>query len=224
MNALLRVIGVAALESLASRMSARAATAVQFLLVVAGTALPLIPLLSGAVRLQDLLAYLVLAQALSVAGTLVRLRTLADPPPQAKFFMLHYALMNGILSVVCGVFAVILLVIAGPSGGWAALVPTAAALVLAHAWSLADGWFARGGRRVARTWQVVLPGYLRFVPLLVGTVLGAIAIMGQGPATGTLPIAVGLVVAQTAIDLSLALAALLLPNRRTRTHREVASG
>lgn len=40
----------------------------------------------------------------------------------------------------------------------------------------------RGGSRVATLWQEVLPGYLRFVPVLLGTITGAVLIIGGSPA------------------------------------------
>ena len=35
-----------------------------------------------------------------------------------RFFALHYAIMIGVLSLVCGAWSVILLFMAGVSGGW----------------------------------------------------------------------------------------------------------
>ncbi|KGN30502.1 hypothetical protein N802_06715 [Knoellia sinensis KCTC 19936] len=213
MTPILRVLGLGLLESLAARLSPQTAVVVQFILILFGSLLPIVPMLTGAVHLADLLAYTVLAMALSVAGTLIRLRTMATQTETTQFFMLHYAAMIGILSLVCGVWAVILLVRAGPSGGWFALVPMAVALVLAQGWSLADGWFTRGGRHVAHVWQIVLPGYLRFAPLLVGTVFGASAYLGESSEGTRTAIAVGLVLAQAIIDVALAVAALRLRPR-----------
>lgn len=213
-NTLLRGLGIGLLQSVAARISPTVATVVQFALIIAGTLLPLFPLLSGAIGLPDLLVYTVMAMLLSIGGTLIRLNTMARPSDTAKFFMLHYSGMIGILCLVCGVWAVVLLVMTGgPSGGWKTLLPMAAALVLANAWSLADGWFVRGGRFVTKTWQVLLPGYLRFAPLLVATVFGAIAFMGEGAGSSPFWTAVGLVVSQTVIDLALAVASLLLARR-----------
>lgn len=208
-NSLLRVLGIGLLQSVAARLSPVVATVVQFALIIAGTLLPIIPLLSGAIDLPDLLVYTVLAMALSIAGTLIRLGTMAAQSNLTKFLKLHYAAMIGILSLVCGVWAIILLVMTGgPSGGWWALLPMALALLLANGWSLADGWFIRGGRNVAKLWQVVLPGYLRFVPLLLGTVFAAVTILGGAPTSQRTWVAVGVVVSQSIIDLALALAAL----------------
>lgn len=213
-NFLLRVLGIGALQSVAARTSPAVATVVQFALILAGTLLPLAPLLSGAVRLPDLLVYTVLAMALSVAGTLVRLDTMARQTSTSRFMMLHYSIMIGILSLVCGVWAVILLVVTGgPSGGWWALLPMALALVVSNGWSLADGWFIRGGRHLAALWQVVLPGYLRFAPLLLATVFAAVAILGEASSATRLWIAVGLLVSQSVIDLALAVASLKLTRR-----------
>lgn len=213
-NALLRVLGIGLLESVAARLPSTVAVVIQFTLIVAGSALPIIPLLNGTVALPDLMLYTVLAMALSVAGTVIRLRTIAARSSTSDFLMLHYAIMIGILSLVCGVWAVILLVMSGgPSGGWLVLAPMAGALLLANAWSLADGWFLRGGRHAAKVWQVVLPGYLRFVPLLLATVFGAIAVIGGHPRSSLTAIAIGLVVVQSLIDLSLAAAALKLRRR-----------
>ncbi|WP_461109808.1 DUF6498-containing protein [Tessaracoccus terricola] len=214
MNTLLRGLGIGLLQSIAARISPVVATVVQFALILVGTLLPLFPLLSGAIGLPDLLVYTVLAMLLSIGGTVVRLRTMSPRSPSADFFTLHYSGLIGILCVVCGVWAVILLVMTGgPSGGWKALLPMAAALVLANAWSLADGWFIRGGRFAVRTWQVLLPGYLRFAPLLLATVFGAVAILGEGSGVSPFRVAVGLVVAQTVIDLAVSVASLLLARR-----------
>ncbi|KGN36332.1 DUF6498-containing protein [Knoellia subterranea] len=213
MNPILRVLGLGLLESIASRLSPLAATVVQFTLIIGGSLLPIIPLLTGAIHLADLLAYTVLGMALSIAGTLIRLRTMKKRSKATTFLMLHYSIMIGILCLVCGVWAVILLVHAGPSGGWIGLLPMAIALVLAHGWSLADGWFTRGGRYVVTEGQVVLPGYLRFAPLLFATVLGASAYLGDGSEWQLVAIAVGLVLAQTVIDLGMALWAVKLHSR-----------
>lgn len=213
-NVLARLLGVGLLESLAGRLSPATATVVQFGLIIIGSLLPIIPLMAGAVHLADLLAYTVMAMALSVATTLIRLGTIGDHVEDAKFYMLHYSIMIGILSFVCGVWAIILLFIAGPSGGWAALVPLFIAMILANGWSLADGWFLRGGRNVTKLWQVVLPGYLRFAPLLFATVLGAVAYIGEASNTLKMWIAIVLVLAQTAIDIGLAVAG-LRARRRT---------
>lgn len=206
MNEIARVLGFGLLSSLAARLPARAGAAVQVLLVLVGSLLPLWPLSRGWIGLQDLLAYSSLWLAMSVAGTLIRIRTLARQTETTRFFALHYAIMIGILSLVCGVWSVILLAIAGPSGGWMALLPMGVAMLLANAWSLADGWFLRGGRRVARLWQVVLPGYLRFVPVLLGTIAGAVLIIGEHPLEYRFVAAASLVLVLTAIDLTLALA------------------
>lgn len=204
MNSLLRVLGIGLLQSVAARLSPVVATVVQFALIIAGTFLPIIPLLSGAIGLPDLLVYTVLAMVMSIAGTLIRLDTMAEQTSDTGFFKIHYSAMIGILSLVCGVFAIILLVsTGGPSGGWWALLPMALALLLANGWSLADGWFIRGGRNVTKLWQIVLPGYLRYAPLLVATVFGAVAILGSGSPLSALQVAIGLVVAQTVIDLVL---------------------
>lgn len=204
MNPVLRVLGFGLLESVSARMSPRAGAVVQFVLIVVGSLAPIIPLLTGAVELVDLLAYTVLAMALSIAGTLIRLKTMTQQSHSTTFFMIHYSILIGILSLVCGVWTIILLVRVGPSGGWFALIPMAAALVLANAWSLADGWFVRGGRDVAQLGQIVLPGYLRFAPLLVATVLGASFYLGDASASALTAVAIGLVLVQTLIDLALA--------------------
>lgn len=185
----------------------------QYLLIATATLLPLVPLLAGRIALQDLLAYWVVAAALSVISTLIRLNTMERRTRTTTFLTLHYGLMIGILSVVCGAWALVLLIIAGPSGGWWALLPALLAQVLATAWSLADGWFLRGGRLRAQTWQVVLPGYLRFLPLLGGTVFAAILITGDAPASQRMLVGVGLIVSQFVIDLGLALAGQLAVRR-----------
>ena len=210
MNEIARVLGFNLLGSLAARLPARVGTAVQLLLILVGSLLPLWPLWRGWIRLQDLLAYTSLWLALSVIGTLIRLRTLATQTDATRFFALHYAIMIGILSLVCGIWSVILLAIAGSSGGWMALLPMALAMVLANAWSLADGWFLRGGRELARLWQVVLPGYLRFIPVLFATIAGAVLILGDHPVEYQLAAAASLVIVLTAIDLTLAIASFRL--------------
>lgn len=210
MNEIARVLGFNLLGSLAARLPARVGAAVQLLLILVGSLLPLWPLWRGWIRLQDLLAYSSLWLALSVIGTLIRLRTLATQTDATRFFALHYAIMIGILSLVCGIWSVILLAIAGSSGGWMALLPMALAMVLANAWSLADGWFLRGGRELARLWQVVLPGYLRFIPVLFATIAGAVLILGDHPVEYQLAAAASLVIVLTAIDLTLAIASFRL--------------
>lgn len=210
MNEIARVLGFNLLGSLAARLPARVGAAVQLLLILVGSLLPLWPLWRGWIRLQDLLAYSSLWLALSVIGTLIRLRTLATQTDATRFFALHYAIMIGILSLVCGIWSVILLAIAGSSGGWMALLPMALAMVLANAWSLADGWFLRGGRELAKLWQVVLPGYLRFIPVLFATIAGAVLILGDHPVEYQLAAAASLVIVLTAIDLTLAIASFRL--------------
>lgn len=210
MNEIARVLGFNLLGSLAARLPARVGAAVQLLLILVGSLLPLWPLWRGWIRLQDLLAYTSLWLALSVIGTLIRLRTLATQTDATRFFALHYAIMIGILSLVCGIWSVILLAIAGSSGGWMALLPMALAMVLANAWSLADGWFLRGGRELAKLWQVVLPGYLRFIPVLFATIAGAVLILGDHPVEYQLAAAASLVIVLTAIDLTLAIASFRL--------------
>lgn len=210
MNEIARALGFNLLGSLAARLPARVGAAVQVLLILIGSLLPLWPLGRGWIQLQDLLAYSSLWLAFSVAGTLIRLRTLATQNETTRFFTLHYTIMIGVLSLVCGVWSVILLFMAGVSGGWFALIPTAAALLLSHAWSLADGWFLRGGRTVTRLWQVLLPGYLRFVPVLLATIAGAVLIIGEYPLDYRFVAAAALVVVLTAIDLTLALASFRL--------------
>ncbi len=207
---LLRALGVNLLGSLAARLPARAGAVVQLLLILVGSLLPLWPLLRGWIELQDLLAYSSLWLAMSVGSTLIRLNTMARRDAITRFFALHYAIMIGVLSLVCGVWSVILLFMAGVSGGWFALIPTAAALLLSHAWSLADGWFLRGGRTVTRLWQVLLPGYLRFIPVLLATIAGAVLIIGEYPLDYRFVAAAALVVVLTAIDLTLALASFRL--------------
>ena len=210
MNEIARVLGFNLLGSLAARLPARVGAAVQLLLILVGSLLPLWPLWRGWIRLQDLLAYTSLWLALSVIGTLIRLRTLATQTDATRFFALHCAIMIGILSLVCGIWSVILLAIAGSSGGWMALLPMALAMVLANAWSLADGWFLRGGRELAKLWQVVLPGYLRFIPVLFATIAGAVLILGDHPVEYQLAAAASLVIVLTAIDLALAIASFRL--------------
>ena len=218
-NALARLLGLSLLQSVAARLSPRTGLAVQFALIIFGSLLPIIPLLAGAIHLADLLAYTILSMALSIAGTLIRLDTMGTSvwapisgvrfPPVTTFYKIHYSIMVGIFSLVCGVLAVVMLVKIGPSGGWFALIPLAAALILAHGWSLADGWFVRGGRHVARIWQVVLPGYLRLMPLLFATVFGAAFYLNnEGSSPSGTAVAVGLILAMTVIDLALAVAAL----------------
>lgn len=182
----------------------------QVLLILIGSLLPLWPLGRGWIQLQDLLAYSSLWLAFSVAATLIRLRTLATQNETTRFFTLHYTIMIGVLSLVCGVWSVILLAVAGPSGGWIALLPMAVAMALANAWSLADGWFLRGGREVARLWQVVLPGYLRFLPVLLGTIAGAVLVLGDHPLEYRFVAAASLVIVLTMVDLALALASFRL--------------
>lgn len=213
MNPLARAMGFGLLESLSARLPGPVAMALQLALIALGTLLPLGPLLAGSVGLPELLVYFVAAMALSVVGTLVRLRTMARKTPMTTFLMLHYSIMIGILSLVCGVWAVILVSIAGPRGGWGVLLPGVIALVLATAWSLADGWFIRGGRLAAKAWQVVLPGYLRFIPLLLGTVFGAVTILGEAPSGQVRTVGIGLIAAQCVIDLSLAAASYLSVRR-----------
>lgn len=210
MNQLARALGFGLLSSVASRLPAPIATAVQLLLILIGSLLPLWPLLRGWIELQDLLAYSALWLAMSVGATLIRLATMGRRDATTRFFALHYAIMIGVLSLVCGAWSVILLFMAGVSGGWFALIPTAAALLLSNAWSLADGWFLRGGRTVARLWQVLLPGYLRFIPVLLATIAGAVLIIGEYPLDYRLVAAATLVVVLTAIDLTLALASFRL--------------
>lgn len=209
-NQLARALGIGLLSSVASRLPAPIATAVHLLLILIGSLLPLWPLLRGWIELQDLLAYSALWLAMSVGATLIRLATMARRGAETRFFALHYAIMIGVLSLVCGVWSVILLFLAGVSGGWFALIPTAAALLLSNAWSLADGWFLRGGRVAARLWQVLLPGYLRFVPVLLATIAGAVLVIGGYPADYRLTAAVALVLTLTAIDLTLAVASFRL--------------
>lgn len=203
-NQFVRLIGFGLLSALAARLPARVGAAVQLVLIVIGSLLPIWPLWRGAIELQDLLAYAALWLVVSVITTIVRLRTMPGEPAQIRFFTLHYTIMIGILSVVVGVWAVILLFMAGVSGGWWALLLTAIAMVLANAWSLADGWFNRNGRRVAKLWQVLLPGYLRFVPVLLATILGAVAIIGGWAASDRMVIGVCLVLTLTLIDVVLA--------------------
>lgn len=210
MNEIARALGFNLLSSLAARLPARVGAVVQLGLILIGSLLPLWPLSRGWIQLQDLLAYSSLWLAMSVAGTLIRLRTLAAQTDTTRFFALHYAIMIGILSLVCGIWSVILLALTGPSGGWIALLPMALAMLLANAWSLADGWFLRGGRRVARLWQVVLPGYLRFVPVLLGTIAGAVLILGDHPLEHRFVAGAALVLALAAIDLTLAIASFRL--------------
>ena len=209
-NTLLRVLGIGLLGSVAARLPVRVATWVQFGLIVIGSLLPLWPLVEGWVHLQDLLAYSALWLALSVVGTLIRLSTMQRRDDATRFFALHYTIMIGALSLVTGVWSIILLSMAGPSGGWIALIPTAIALVLANAWSLADGWFLRGGSRVAKLWQVVLPGYLRFVPVLLGTIAGAVLIIGDSSAQQQLIAAAVLILVLAAVDITLAVLSLRL--------------
>lgn len=209
-NEIARVLGFNLLGSLAARLPARAGAVLQLVLILVGSLLPLWPLSRGWIQLQDLLAYSTMWLAMSVVTTLIRTRTLAAQTDTTRFFALHYAIMIGILSLVCGVWSVILLAFAGASGGWVALWPMAVAMLLANAWSLADGWFLRRGREVARLWQVVLPGYLRFVPVLLGTIAGALLIIGNQPLEYRFIAAVALVCVLTAIDLVLALASFRL--------------
>lgn len=130
-NELVRVLGINLLASLAARLPARVGTSIQLMLVVAGSLLPLWPLYRGWVQLQDLLAYAALWMTLSVISTLIRLNTMTRRSPKTRFFALHYTIMIGALSLVSGAWAVILLLEAGPSGGWISLIPTACALLLA---------------------------------------------------------------------------------------------
>ena len=127
MNEIARALGFNLLSSLAARLPARVGAVVQLGLILIGSLLPLWPLSRGWIQLQDLLAYSSLWLAMSVAGTLTRLRTLAAQTDTTRFFALHYAIMIGILSLVCGIWSVILLALTGPSGGWIALLPMALA-------------------------------------------------------------------------------------------------
>lgn len=204
-----RVCGFGMLESLAARLPAPVALALQLALVTLGSLIPLLAVLSGTVGLPELLVYLVAAMVISIASTLIRLGTMANRSSTTRFLMLHYSGMIGILSLVCGIWAVVLVNMAGPTGGWGALLPGLIAIALAACWSLADGWFVRGGRAGARAWQIVLPGYLRFIPLLLGTVLGGIGIVNGAPGGEVRLIAVGLIVVQYVIDLALVLAGYL---------------
>lgn len=213
MNPFARVCGFGLLESLAARLPAPVALVLQLALVALGSLIPLLAVLSGTVGLPELLVYLVAAMVISIASTLIRLGTMVNRSSTTRFLMLHYSLMIGILSLVCGIWAVILMNVAGPTGGWGALLPGLIALALAAGWSLADGWFVRGGRAGARAWQIVLPGYLRFIPLLLGTVLGSISIMNDTPGREVRLIAVGLIAVQCVIDLALVLAGYLSSRR-----------
>lgn len=206
MSQLARLIGFTLLSSLAARLPARLGAVVQLVLILVGSLLPLWPLWRGVIELQDLLAYSALWLALSVLTTVIRLRSMPDQDGIVTFFTMHYAIMIGILSLVTGVWSIILLFMAGPSGGWWALLLTAIALVLANAWSLADNWFTRNGRRSAKLWQVLLPGYLRFVPVLLATIFGAVAIIGGWTASDRFVIGSCLVLVLTLIDVLLAVA------------------
>ncbi len=216
MDQLLRALGFGLLSSLAARLPARVGAVVGVGLILVGSLLPLWPLSRGWIGLQDLLAYSSLWLAMSVASTLIRTRTLAKQTDVTRFFALHYTIMIGVLSLVCGIWSVILFSFAAPSGGWIALLPMAAAMLLANAWSLADGWFLRGGRQVARLWQVILPGYLRFLPVLLGTIAGAVLILGEHPWEFRFVAAASLVIVLTAIDLTLAVASFRLTTRAYR--------
>ncbi|MFT4227136.1 DUF6498-containing protein [Micropruina sp.] len=202
MNQLARVLGFGLLSALAERLPARAAMAVQIVLILVGSLLPLWPLSRGTIGLQDLLAYSALWLAMSVGTTLIRLLTMTRAGSAAQFWALHYAIMIGVLSLVTGIWAVILISLTG-GGSWSTLLLTGLAMLLANAWALADGWFSRGGRTVAKLWQVLLPGYLRFVPVLLATVLGAVVILGEYDDYRFL-VGACLVVALTVIDLTLA--------------------
>lgn len=206
MQQLARVLGFTALSALADRLPARTAALVQLVLILVGSLLPLWPLWRGVIALQDLLAYSALWLLLSVLTTVIRLRTMPGDRAVIGFFSMHYAIMIGILGLIVGVWSIILLVMAGVSGGWWTLLLTAVAMVLANAWALADGWFGRGGRERAKLWQVLLPGYLRFVPVLLATVFGAVAIIGGWPASDRLVVGACLVLALTVIDVTLAVA------------------
>ncbi len=218
-NEIARVLGIGLLASVAARLPARVAAAVQMILIVAGSLLPLVPLWRGSIGLPDLLAYSTLWLAISVVTTLIRLQTIRAHADQARFWMLHYSIMIGVLSLVCGAWAVILLSMAGVRGGWITLLPMAIAIVLANAWALADGWFVRRGQEVAQLWQVLLPGYLRFVPVLGATIAGAVLIMGDGPSDLRQIVAVALVLAMAAIDIILAVLSL----RRTAGAGELST-
>ncbi len=201
MNQLARVLGFGLLSALAERLPARVGAAVQILLILAGSLLPLWPLWRGTIELQDLLAYSALWLVMSVITTVIRLRTITQGAHAARFWAVHYSIMIGVLSLVTGIWSAILISITG-AGSWSSLVWTAVAMLLANAWSLADGWFQRGGRTVAKLWQVLLPGYLRFVPVLLAVVFGAVVILGEYD--HRFLVGACLIGALTAIDLTLA--------------------
>lgn len=208
MNALSRAIGFGLLTSLAARLPGRVGVAIQVALVLVGSVLPVWPVTRGWVHLQDILAYGSLWMGLSVVTTVIRMLTLRLRTDETRFFTLHYVGMVGILTLVTTVWSIVLLVTAGPSGGWTVLWLSACGLVLSAAWSLADGWFVRGGCQVAQPWQVLLPGYLRWLPMLVGTIVGAVMLLGDSTPQGRLVAAVALVLAFAVIDITLALVSL----------------
>lgn len=208
-NALARVFGFGLLQSIASRLPAGFGVAISVVLVLVADLLPLWPLLTGAVRLPDLLIYYCLALFAGVGVTIIRLRTHRPGGKKSKdsgFFLLHYSLMVGIFALVGGVWAIILANLLGLTGGWLSLLPMALAILIGNAWSLADGWFVRRGRDHARLWQIVLPGYLILVPYLLATVFGAVVGLAESPDEGQLRlVAICLVIAQTLIDLVITL-------------------
>lgn len=213
MTLILRALGLGLLESIAARLPRGVATFVQFALLLVGVLLPLPPFLSGVLGAADVLAYFAFGMLLSVLVTVIRLRTMEKASDWTVVAVAGYALGVGSVSLMASSFAGYLLWLVGPSGGWAVMVPGLVALVLAQGWSLADGWFVRGGFRVARTWQVVLPGVLRVLPLHLAGIWGMILLMGDAPQHQLRLFGVLLIGIQAAIDVSLAVASLIAARR-----------
>lgn len=214
-NPLARVLGFGLLQSIANRLPPAAGIAISVVLVLVADLFPVLPLLSGAIRLPDLLLYYFFALVIGIGANLIRARTLGSARGSARakdrdtdsFLVLHSSFMVGIFALVCGVWAIIIGSMLGVSGGWWALLPMALAVILGQAWQLADTWFVRGARFHTKLWHVLLPSYLILAPYLMATCFGAFVAMGQQNEADLRAIALALIGAQTLIDLTLTLVA-----------------
>ncbi|MGN6751979.1 MAG: DUF6498-containing protein [Intrasporangium sp.] len=223
MNVLLRLIGVPVLQALIARLPRPVARALGAVLVVCSSLLPFGALATRQITLGDVVLVYWIESVLIFGWSIIRARTSrAGTDETRRFAPLFGSVFFGIWSLVMGVWAIIIAVSIGLTGGVVQYVVIVGAILLSTSYSLAYQWFFRGQRDVVSPIMAVVPAIPRCLPLMAGTLVGAFTstlLTDEQVRAGLLLIAF-----RTVVDIVVQLALDLIGERRLANDVPTAAG
>lgn len=174
MNVLLRLIGVPILEALVARLPRPLARTLGITLAVCSNLLPFVALATRQITLGDVVLVYWIESVVIFGWSVIRaLTSRAGSRDLRRFAPLFASVFFGIWSLVMGVWAAVIAGSMGLTGGVVQYVVIVGAILLSTTYSLAYQWFFRGQRDVVSPIMAVVPAIPRCVPLMAGTLVGA---------------------------------------------------